>query len=679
MEISHIIGNAMRSLAQLNATAIPTNAGGSVNPMQNLVVANYHVMSQVAQNNQLVAQSNELLDAQNRLLEKILKLLESQSLLNLLGKGGGFFPPPIGRPGRRLPKTKKGKSRWGRTKQRPRTSSKPRTSPRAKRQDLPKPKKRIRPGAIFKKGIGAGAVAGRFMLRVGARVIPVVGAVLILNEIYTAFRMKQEKEGGRVNLQLITKLGQLRNMFMRAKKQYDDELQYLPPDDPRRLGVEQEMQRLITEIHRIGQRIDEELKRKGQPPLIGPIFEKDVEGKAAPVETKPPETNSPAAQGSGLVEPKFEKIFLKADKFKIKSDIFKIETPLSLEGRSGSGGVVQPSNSVAKTREEIDGSADTIYKTPEQAAQEAANKREEIDGSADTLYRSPERQREEIDGSAETIHKQQQSPQKPSPPQVSTGTPNDQGFINPLAKGSVISVHGDSRGGGSRLHRGIDLKGKTGEPIRATTANQKVTKAGWLGTNYGWGVKTIDSQGREHVYAHMDQDPTQAHGITPGKMLNQGDVIGGVGQSGNARFTPPHVHYEVRPGVGQYENSYDPSNFLFPGMNNRGRGFKWDESTNPNPVPLTKPEIQKEYNDTVKNNPFGVKPDMVPNPTKPPPEPKPPKEEPRSKEPTVNPYETRASTDTDRSQKQARPEPEETYNFTDSSQMLGWHGDDAFA
>ena len=146
---------------------------------------------------------------------------------------------------------------------------------------------------------------------------------------------------------------------------------------------------------------------------------------------------------------------------------------------------------------------------------------------------------------------------------------SEQGFIHPVIGGKILSQHGDSRDGGRRVHRGIDINAPIGTTIQATTGGQKVTHAGWLGTNYGWGVKTIDEHGREHVYAHMHTNPAVSHGLVPGQVVGQGGAIGHVGKSGNARTTPPHLHYEVRPRVGAYNQSHNPTAFL-PGFTGPG-------------------------------------------------------------------------------------------------------------
>jgi murein DD-endopeptidase MepM/ murein hydrolase activator NlpD len=41
-------------------------------------------------------------------------------------------------------------------------------------------------------------------------------------------------------------------------------------------------------------------------------------------------------------------------------------------------------------------------------------------------------------------------------------------------------------------------------------------------------------------YAHLDRQA-----VTPGQRVNAGDLVGWVGNTGNARTTPPHLHFGV--------------------------------------------------------------------------------------------------------------------------------------
>ena len=103
---------------------------------------------------------------------------------------------------------------------------------------------------------------------------------------------------------------------------------------------------------------------------------------------------------------------------------------------------------------------------------------------------------------------------------------------------------GASRGNGRR-HEGIDIFAPKGTPVRSTTRGL-VFRVGQnrLGGNVVW----IFGPGRQmHYYAHLDRFGD----LQPGDLVMPGDIVGYVGNTGNASGTPPHLHYGVyTPGAG---------------------------------------------------------------------------------------------------------------------------------
>ena len=93
--------------------------------------------------------------------------------------------------------------------------------------------------------------------------------------------------------------------------------------------------------------------------------------------------------------------------------------------------------------------------------------------------------------------------------------------------------------GYTRMHSGVDFGSPTGTPIKAAGSGT-VTQAGRSG-GYGITVRLKHQKGYETLYAHMSR---LASGIKPGTRVNQGQVIGYVGATGQA--TGPHLHYEIR-------------------------------------------------------------------------------------------------------------------------------------
>ncbi|HEY4136265.1 MAG TPA: peptidoglycan DD-metalloendopeptidase family protein [Alphaproteobacteria bacterium] len=92
--------------------------------------------------------------------------------------------------------------------------------------------------------------------------------------------------------------------------------------------------------------------------------------------------------------------------------------------------------------------------------------------------------------------------------------------------------------GYSLAHKGVDFGAPTGTPIMAAGSGT-VVEAGWKGS-YGRYVKIRHNGTYSTAYAHMSQI---ARTTVPGARVQQGQVIGYVGATGNA--TGPHLHYEV--------------------------------------------------------------------------------------------------------------------------------------
>ena len=59
--------------------------------------------------------------------------------------------------------------------------------------------------------------------------------------------------------------------------------------------------------------------------------------------------------------------------------------------------------------------------------------------------------------------------------------------------------------------------------------------------------------GDEYYYAHLD---AWAPGLAIGDRLAVGELLGYVGNTGNARYTIPHLHFEFHPGGGGAVNPY---------------------------------------------------------------------------------------------------------------------------
>ncbi|MFZ2507732.1 MAG: M23 family metallopeptidase [Steroidobacteraceae bacterium] len=90
-----------------------------------------------------------------------------------------------------------------------------------------------------------------------------------------------------------------------------------------------------------------------------------------------------------------------------------------------------------------------------------------------------------------------------------------------------------------RAHRGIDFAAPAGTPIKAAGAGRVMSRG--VKGGYGNVVELVHKNGVTTLYAHMSRF---ARGLTIGKRVAQGEVIGYVGMTGLS--TAPHVHYEYR-------------------------------------------------------------------------------------------------------------------------------------
>lgn len=94
--------------------------------------------------------------------------------------------------------------------------------------------------------------------------------------------------------------------------------------------------------------------------------------------------------------------------------------------------------------------------------------------------------------------------------------------------------------GRDRTHAGVDIFAKRGTPVLSATRGIVVSvREGGLGGKQVW---VFGPGGERHYYAHLD---AWQEGLETGDLVEPGDPLGRVGTTGNARGTPPHLHYGV--------------------------------------------------------------------------------------------------------------------------------------
>ncbi|TSH77194.1 M23 family metallopeptidase [Acinetobacter sp. RF15A] len=111
--------------------------------------------------------------------------------------------------------------------------------------------------------------------------------------------------------------------------------------------------------------------------------------------------------------------------------------------------------------------------------------------------------------------------------------------VQGIQPGQIQDTWGAARSEG-RKHQGIDIFARRGTAVLSTT--QGIVRR--VGTN-SLGGKVIWITGpnlSHHYYAHLED--YAAH-IQEGDWVEAGEVIAYVGNTGNAKNTPPHLHYGI--------------------------------------------------------------------------------------------------------------------------------------
>ena len=122
----------------------------------------------------------------------------------------------------------------------------------------------------------------------------------------------------------------------------------------------------------------------------------------------------------------------------------------------------------------------------------------------------------------------------------------------------ITDSFGDPRDGGERLHEGVDIMAPKGTEVYAAADGV----ATWVSTDQtnccrlqiehgnGWGTRYIhlnnDTKDSEGNYTDDDQGWGIAEGIVDGTPIKKGQLIGWVGDSGNAKGGASHLHFELR-------------------------------------------------------------------------------------------------------------------------------------
>ena len=137
---------------------------------------------------------------------------------------------------------------------------------------------------------------------------------------------------------------------------------------------------------------------------------------------------------------------------------------------------------------------------------------------------------------------------------TSTPTPSLRFPVSGGGARNIQSVYGDARDAGSRRHEGVDIFAPRGTPVLATSDGFVRTGENTLGGRVVWLWDL--SRGVSVYYAHLERQL-----VRTGAFVRAGDVIGTVGNTGNARTTAPHLHFGI---YARGEGAIDPDPFIRP-------------------------------------------------------------------------------------------------------------------
>ena len=120
--------------------------------------------------------------------------------------------------------------------------------------------------------------------------------------------------------------------------------------------------------------------------------------------------------------------------------------------------------------------------------------------------------------------------------------------VDGVAARRIADTWGGTRSGG-RHHQGVDIFAKRGTKVRSNTPGLVVRVADFgIGGKHVW---VLGPAGERHYYAHLDD---WAPGLARGTRVDVGTPLGSVGNTGNAKGTPPHLHY----GIYTLRGAYNP-------------------------------------------------------------------------------------------------------------------------
>ena len=112
--------------------------------------------------------------------------------------------------------------------------------------------------------------------------------------------------------------------------------------------------------------------------------------------------------------------------------------------------------------------------------------------------------------------------------------------VDGITPNDLVDSFHDARSGGRRRHQAIDIYTERGTPVRAVVDG--TVTALRTTPNGGHCFYLLGSAGYTFYYAHLDR---WAAGLSNGQSVRRGEILGYVGNSGNASDMGCHLHFEV--------------------------------------------------------------------------------------------------------------------------------------
>jgi murein DD-endopeptidase MepM/ murein hydrolase activator NlpD len=128
--------------------------------------------------------------------------------------------------------------------------------------------------------------------------------------------------------------------------------------------------------------------------------------------------------------------------------------------------------------------------------------------------------------------------------------------MDPSPRCDVLNNFGGmSKTFGAGGHQGVDIGATLGQKVYAVEDGVLVKQFTDLASAAGNGWSLVGYSDTEYRYYHLSGF---AEGLAAGDVVHQGDVIGYVGDTGNATPGGYHLHFELRPGPSPYKTPVDP-------------------------------------------------------------------------------------------------------------------------